>query len=146
MSLKKRLEHLYDAQKDIERLYPFDETYEQLNAYLNKEVLVHQSRFLSHTKFANETGMTVNQAMSLFFLIANFAEDGIIHLCYRYTCSHGTDHFLHDEDLEDFECDEDCYCGEAFDLKEAIVEGMIDVPLFFEVDDDFIAELEKEMV
>lgn len=146
MTLKQRLEDLYETVEDMQKLYPFEETYEHLNTYLNREVLVRRSRFLSHTQFAKESGMTEEDSISLFFLIANFAEDRILTLCYRYTCSQGTDHFLHDEDLEDFQCDEDCYCGEAFNLKEAIVEGMIDIPVFFEAHVDFKEELEKEIV
>ena len=146
MSLKQRLERLYETHEDMAKIYPFEQTYEQLDAFLNKEVTIQQNRFLSHTQFAKESAMTVEEAVSLFFLIANFAEDRILTLCYRYTCSQGTDHFLHDEDLEDFQCDEDCYCGEEFNLKEAIVEGMIDIPVFFEAHADFKEELEKEMV
>ena len=66
---------------------------------------------------------------------------------YRYRCSNNVNTYLYEHQLEDFSCDEDCQCGSNFNLREAIENEIVDVPIFFEIDNQlkiFILNLEDD--
>lgn len=138
--LKTNLELLYRKNPNLEQLYPFGLTFDKLNSFITSEVLDGKV-FLNPYRFSKIFEMELSKVFVLFIYISSISDNRILELKYRYTCKNNTDVFLTEDELEDFICDEDCGCGEEFNLREAIESEAIDVPIFFEIDSHLIANI-----
>lgn len=131
--LKTNLTILFQRKQDIEVYFNFDETYEKLNAFINSEV-IQGSLFLNPYKFSRISGMEISKVLALFIYIGSLKDNRIFSIKYRYTCGNGTDSFLSEAEMTEFKCNEDCGCDEDFDLKEEIERGVVDAPIYFQID------------
>lgn len=131
-SLRNKLEVVYQKQESMEKYFPFEETFERLDTFLTSEI-VQGREFLNPYRFANVTGQKLSRVLVQLFYIASVPGNEIIQLKYRYTCPNGTDTFLYEDDLIHFKCDEDCSCGTKMNLRELILDDLIDIPVFFEI-------------
>lgn len=131
--LKVNLEKLYQKQSEAESIFPFENTFEALNSFINSEILSgHQ--FINPYRFASSSGMELGKALVLLMFIGSTKDNRILTLKYKYTCSNLTDSFLTEEQLDNFQCDEDCGCDDEVDLKEDLENGEIDLNVYFEID------------
>lgn len=129
--LKEKLNEMFEKNQQLVVRYTLEQTYDNLNRFLKSEIKDSGKKFMSPYEYAKQCGESVPNALTLFFYLAS-QQEGVLKIRYRYTCSHGNDTFMYEDELQDFVCDEDCGCDEAFDLKEMIESGAIDVPVFFE--------------
>ncbi|WP_312048397.1 hypothetical protein [Exiguobacterium profundum] len=131
--LKLNLEKLYLENPEFEKFFPFNEYYEKIEVFMFAEIAAGHD-FLNPYKFARVTNIDISKALVFFVYISSIPDNRTLKIKYRYTCSSGTDSFLYEDELENFVCDEDCNCEKDIDLKFAIEEGLVDVPIFFEID------------
>lgn len=138
--LKTNLEVLYRKNPNLENLYPFKKTFEKLNSFIVSEIL-NGKNFLNPYRFSNIFEMELSKVFVLFIYISSISDNRILELKYRYTCINNTDVYLTEDELDDYVCDEDCGCGEEFNLREAIESEAVDVPIFFELDSHLISNI-----
>lgn len=138
--LKTNLEKLYQRNPSLDQLYPFDETYEKLNYFIDSEVK-NGKKFLNPYRFSKVFNIELSKVFVLFVYISSINDNRTLELKYRYTCKNNTAVFLSEDELENFICDEDCGCEEEFNLREAIESEAIDVPIFFEIDAYLISNI-----
>ncbi|MFX4306336.1 hypothetical protein F8N00_13175 [Exiguobacterium sp. A1_3_1] len=138
--LKTNLEVLYRKNPNLENLYPFKKTFEKLNSFIVSEIL-NGKIFLNPYRFSNIFEMELSKVFVLFIYISSISDNRILELKYRYTCINNTDVYLTEDELDDYVCDEDCGCGEEFNLREAIESEAVDVPIFFELDSHLISNI-----
>lgn len=131
--LKINLERLYREKPEFEKFFPFEEYYEKLEIFMMAEI-ANGREFLNPYKFARVMSIDISRALVFFVYISSVPENRTLRIKYRYTCSHQNDSFLYESELADFICDEDCLCDKDMNLKYAIEEGLVDVPIFFEID------------
>lgn len=143
--LKVNLEKLYQKKFEAEDTFPFENTFESLNSFINSEILSgHQ--FINPYRFASSSGMELSKALVLLMFIGSSKDNRIITVKYKYTCSNLNDSFLTEEQLDDFQCDEDCNCDDEVDLRGALENNEIDLNVYFEIDSqlkDYVINLFK---
>ncbi|MCT2347101.1 hypothetical protein M4D71_23400 [Niallia taxi] len=137
--LFKKLEALYNDNKNLAKAYPFDEYFPLLQLFISKEVAL-GSEYLSPYRFALFFSKPTKDAVRFFLGLADSEE--IVETLYKYECDEcGTISILKDEEaLFNFKCKQ---CGFRDHLVKT--EYLSEVKLLFRINEDLHDEVKANL-
>ncbi|WP_214891151.1 hypothetical protein [Exiguobacterium sp. s142] len=113
----------------------FKKTEEYLVTLVNSS-----SNYINPYTFAKKLDISDTLSISLLFLLANFSDKEIIYLEYVYTCPQGHYHYLNENELENFYCDE---CDEHYNVKLELMKGIHNPPINFRLSKTLLDEIKN---
>lgn len=139
IEFKKRMKRMYETSPLIAERYPFDKTWFALKTFMEER----ESPFLNPYDFGGASGLSREEAVSLFFLLAVMPEAPILRIQYQFTCEQGIKSVLYDKDLLVFHCQKECPCETPVNLAEAMVQGTVTAIVYFELHPSLLETTEK---